>query len=77
MTKEQFLKEYCRNFSMVDLLYDFDSGGLANKLRRAGLSGLAAKIDRIPNNAYASQEIFKAFGLDPNLSESEIRRKFS
>lgn len=77
MTKDQFLKEYCKNFSLVELLYDFDSGGLSNKLRRAELSEIAEKIDQITNNAYAAQEIFKAFGLDPNLSEKEIRRKFS
>lgn len=77
MTKEQFLQEYCKDFSLVELLYDFDSGGLSNKLKRAGLSELAAKIDRIPNNAYAAQEIFKVFGLDPHLSETEIRQKFS
>lgn len=77
MTREEFLKDYCREFSLVGLLYDFDTGNLAIRLRRSGLEEMALQIEKIPKNAYCLQELYHIFGWDYNLTEDEIRQKFT
>ena len=51
MTEQEFIKKYFERFNMTELLYDFDSGALAIKLRRAGLGHIADKIEKILHNA--------------------------
>ena len=76
MTREEFLKDYCREFSLVGLLYDLDTGSLAIKLCREGFTDMAAQIEKIPKNAYCLQELYRIFGWDYKLTEDEVRQKF-
>ncbi len=77
MTEQEFIKKHFKRFNMTELLYDFDSGSLAIKLRRAGLGHIADKIEKIPHNAKALCEIYRIFGLNPEYTEEEIRQQFN
>ena len=77
MTEQEFINKYFKRFSMTELLYDFDSGALAIKLRRSGLGHIADKIEKVPHNAKALCEILRVFGLNPGYTEEEIRQLFN
>ena len=77
MTEQEFIKKYFKRFNMTELLYDFDSGSLAIKLRRSGLGRIADKIEEIPHNAKTLCKIYRVFGLNPEYTEEEIRQQFN
>ncbi len=77
MTEQEFIKKHFKRLNMTELLYDFDSGSLAIKLRRSGLGHIADKIEEIPHNAKALCEIYRIFGLNPEYTKEEIRQQFN
>lgn len=61
-------------FSMEELLYSYESGGLEIWLERIGETERAEKIRHIQKtDAFTLIEIYKILGLNPHLSEEEIR----
>lgn len=68
------LQDLKRCFSMEELLYSYESGGLEIWLERIGETERAEKIRRIQKtDAFTLIEIYKILGLNPHLSEEEIR----
>ncbi len=75
MNKIKNLDDLKRNFNLIDLLYDFDSGGLEIKLRHIGETEKADKIKNISRyNAYTLVEIYKILGINPEMTEDEVRK---
>lgn len=68
------LQDLKRCFSIEELLYSYESGGLEIWLERIGEIERAEKIRRIQKtDAFTLIEIYKILGLNPHLSEEEIR----
>lgn len=68
------LQDLKRCFSIEELLYSYESGGLEIWLERIGETERAEKIRRIQKtDAFTLIEIYKILGLNPHLSEEEIR----
>lgn len=68
------LDDLKRCFSMEELLYNYESGGLEIWLRKIGETEMSEKIHRIQKtDAFTLIEIYKILGLNPHLSEEEIR----
>lgn len=68
------LQDLKRCFSMEELLYSYESGGLEIWLERIGETERAEKIRHIQKtDAFTLIEIYKILGLNPHLSEEEIR----
>ena len=71
------LKELKQNFGIDELIYGFYSGELEIWLRKIGEITFADKVSEITYNGYVLENLYRLFGLDPALSESEIRSLFS
>ena len=70
----EILQDLKRCFSMEELLYSYESGGLEIWLERIGETERAEKIRHIQKtDAFTLIEIYKILGLNPHLSEEEIR----
>lgn len=68
------LEDLKRCFSIEELLYDYESGELEIWLRKIGETEKAEKIHHIQRiNAFTLIEIYIILGLNPRLSEEEIR----
>lgn len=68
------LQDLKRCFSIEELLYNYESGGLEIWLRKIGESEKAEEVSRISkSNAYILLKLYEIFGLNPHLSEEEIR----
>ena len=68
------LQDLKKCFSMEELLYSYESGGLEIWLERIGETERAEKIRHIQKtDAFTLIEIYKILGLNPHLSEEEIR----
>ena len=68
------LQDLKRCFSMEELLYSYESGGLEIWLERIGETERAEKIRHIQKtDVFTLIEIYKILGLNPHLSEEEIR----
>lgn len=68
------LQDLKRCFSMEELLYSYESGGLEIWLERIGETERAEKIRHIQKtDAFTLIEIYRILGLNPHLSEEEIR----
>lgn len=70
------IDELKQNFSTDELMYSFCSGELEIWLRKIGENAIADKVLYIPHNAYSLQSLYELFGLNPELTEEEIRRLF-
>ena len=67
------LQDLKRCFSMEELLYSYESGGLEIWLERIGETERAEKIRHIQKtDAFTIIEIYKILGLNPHLSKEEI-----
>ena len=71
------LNELKQNFSIDELVYCFCSGELEIWLRKIGENTLADKVSEIAHNGYVLENLYRLFGLDPDLTESEVRSLFS
>lgn len=68
------LQDLKRCFSKEELLYSYESGELEIWLERIGETERAEKIRHIQKtDAFTLIEIYKILGLNPHLSEEEIR----
>ena len=71
------LQDLKRCFSMGELLYSYESGGLEIWLRKIGETEKADKISKISKvNAYILLRLYEILDLNPDLSEEEIRSLF-
>ena len=70
------IDELKQNFSTDELMYSFCSGELEIWLRKVGENAIVDKISSIIHNAYSLQKLYGLFGLNPELTEEEIRRLF-
>ena len=70
------IEELKQNFSTDELMYSFCSGELEIWLRKIDRDDIANKLSVVPNNAYSLLKLYKLFGLNPELTENEIRRLF-
>ncbi|MDE6034847.1 MAG: hypothetical protein K2G36_02945 [Ruminococcus sp.] len=61
------------NFSIDELIYSYYSGELAVFLNSIGEYEKAEKLDDIPHNGYLLTELYELFGLNPEVSEEDIR----
>lgn len=71
------LNKLKQNFSIDELVYCFCSGELEIWLRKTGENTLADKVSEITYNGYVLENLYRLFGLDPDLTESEVRSLFS
>lgn len=68
------IQDLKRCFSMEELLYSYESGELEIWLERIGETEKAEKIRNIQKtDAFTLVEIYRILGLNPHLSEEEIR----
>ena len=71
------IQDLKRCFSIEELLYSYESGGLEIWLRKIGEIKKADKVSQIPKtNAYIILKLYEIFDLNPELSEEEIRSQF-
>lgn len=73
------LNDLKRCFCIDELIYDYDgSGELEIWLRKIGETEKVDKISRISKvNAYILIRLYKILDLNPELSEEEIRSRFT
>ncbi|MDE7365390.1 MAG: hypothetical protein K2N27_11045 [Ruminococcus sp.] len=68
------LDDLKRCFSIDELLYNYESGGLEIWLEKIGEAEKAEKIRSISKiDANILVRLYEVFGLDLNMSEEEIR----
>lgn len=66
-----------RKFEIDELIYSYYTGELEIFLRRAGKRGEADAVSALStHNAFILVELYKILGLDPKMTEEEIRRTF-
>ena len=71
------IQDLKRCFSIEELLYSYESGGLEIWLRKIDETEKADKVSQIPKtNAYIILKLYEIFDLNPELSEEEIRSQF-
>ena len=63
-----------RCFSIDELLYSYESGELEIWLKRIGETAKARQVSQIAKtDAYVLLRLYEILGINPNLSEEEIR----
>ena len=71
------IQDLKRCFSIEELLYSYESGGLEIWLRKIGETEKADKVSQISKtNAYTMLKLYEIFDLNPEWSEEEIRSQF-
>lgn len=71
-------RELLRNFCIEDLMNGYFSGELEIFLRKAGEEEKADSVAAVsPHNAYLLMKLYDIFGLPYELSDEEIRIRFS
>lgn len=71
------LDELMRNFSIDDLVAGYYSGELLFFLCKIGEMEKATAIKSIQNNAFLLVKLYSVLGIEPELTEEEIRSRFS
>lgn len=72
------LNDLKRCFCIDELIYDYCSGELEIWLRKIGEAEKADRISKISKvNAYILLRLYEILDLNPNLSEKEIRSRFT
>lgn len=69
--------ELLENFSIDDLIYCYYTGELEIFLTKLQEYEKASAIKNIPNNALLLIRLYAVFGIEPELTEKEIRNSFS
>ena len=64
------------NFSIDELIYSYYSGELAIFLNSIAEYEKAEKLDDIPHNGYLLTGLYELFGLNPEVSEEDIRSMY-
>lgn len=67
------MQDLKKNFSIDELIYSNYSGELAVFLESIGEYEMSQKLDNIKHNGYLLTELYKLFGLNPEMSEEDIR----
>ena len=63
-----------RNFAIDELIDSYYSGELEYFLKETGNLDMIRKIRNIPkNNAFLLVKLYEIFGINPELSEEEVR----
>lgn len=71
------LNDMLHKFEIDELVYSYYTGELEIFLRRAGKRGEADAVAALSaHNAFILVELYKILGLDPKMTEEEIRRTF-
>lgn len=73
----QSLDELMQNFSIDELVACYYSGELFFFLEKLGETEKLASLRCMPHNAYLLVRLYELFGLSPELTEMEIRNRFS
>lgn len=71
------LDELMQNFSIDDLVACYYSGELLFFLHKIGEREKAEAIKSVQNNAFLLVKLYSVFGIEPELTEEEIRSRFS
>lgn len=72
------LQDLKRCFCIDELIYDYGNGELEIWLRKIGETEKADRISKISKvNAYILLRLYEILGLNPELSEEEIRSRFT
>lgn len=72
------LQDLKRCFCIDELIYDYISGELEIWLRKIGETEKAEKVSKISKvNAYILLQLYEILDLNPDLSEEEIRSRFT
>lgn len=71
------LDELTKNFSIDDLVACYYSGELFFFLQKIGEYEKLAALQRVTRNAYLLVQLYELLGLNPELTETNIRRCFS
>lgn len=71
------LDELMRNFSIDDLVAGYYSGELLFFFCKIGEMEKAEAIKSIQNNAFLLVKLYSVLGIEPELTEEEIRSRFS
>ena len=66
-----------RNLCLDEILSSYFSGELEIFLEKHNEPEKAAALRNIPDNAFLLVRLYEVFGLDPQLTENEIRERFS
>ncbi|MDD6489876.1 MAG: hypothetical protein PUG48_08710 [Clostridia bacterium] len=69
--------ELLKNFSIDDLIYCYYTGELEIFLTELQEHEKASALKNIPNNALLLLRLYNIFGIEPELTEEEIRNSFS
>lgn len=69
--------ELLKNFSIDDLIYCYYTGELEIFLTELQEHEKASALKNIPNNALLLIRLYSIFGIEPELTEEEIRNSFS
>lgn len=71
------LNELMQNFSIDELVACYYSGELFFFLKKIGEQEKLKSVQNLTNNAYLLVRLYEIFGLAPELTETEIRSRFS
>ena len=66
-----------RNFAIDDLIERYYSGELEIFLTKINEHQKASAVENIKNNAFLLIRLYEVFGIEPELTEEEIRNQFS
>lgn len=69
--------ELIKNFSIDDLIYCYYTGELEIFLTELQEHEKASALKNIPNNALLLIRLYNIFDIEPELTEEEIRSRFS
>ncbi|MDE6672874.1 MAG: hypothetical protein K2J36_03000 [Ruminococcus sp.] len=70
------LTDLMHSFSIDELIYSYYSGELAVFLNSIGEHEKAEKLDYITHNGYLLTELYRLFGLNPDIPEEDIRNLY-
>ena len=69
--------ELLKNFNIDDLIYCYYTGELEIFLTELQEHEKASALKNIPNNALLLIRLYNIFSIEPELTEEEIRSRFS
>ena len=71
------MEDFLKNFSIEDLIWSFYTGELTIFLRKIGETEKADSVEGLKRNAYMLEKLYRVFGIDPSLTEEEVREQHS
>ena len=67
------ITDLIHNFSIDELIYSYYSGELSVFLESIGEYEKSEKLAEIPHNAYLLRGLYELFGINPEITEEDIR----